>query len=129
MKKLTSTNALNLAELLHTCPMLYGMQRLSGRYKVALLWHISQHHNRFGVLRKLLHPVTPKMLSQQLRELEADGLVSRTIYAEMPPRVEYALLPEAEALLGVLEGLRAWGDRLKQRTMDELAATSVSEPG
>jgi DNA-binding HxlR family transcriptional regulator len=108
--------------------MLYGMQRLSGRYKVALLWHISQHHNRFGVLRKLLHPVTTKMLSQQLRELEADGLVSRTIYAEMPPRVEYALLPEAEALLDVLEGLRAWGDRLKQRTLSELAATAASEP-
>ena len=129
MKKPTSTNALNLAELLHTCPMLYGMQRLSGRYKVALLWHISQHHNRFGVLRKLLHPVTTKMLSQQLRELEADGLVSRTIYAEMPPRVEYALQPEAEELLGVLEGLRAWGDRLKQRTISELAATAESEPG
>ncbi|RZK31855.1 MAG: transcriptional regulator [Hymenobacter sp.] len=129
MKKPTSTNALNLAELLHTCPMLYGMQRLSGRYKVALLWHISQHHNRFGVLRKLLHPVTTKMLSQQLRELEADGLISRTIYAEMPPRVEYALLPEAEALLGVLEGLRAWGDSLKQRTLSELAATTESEPG
>ena len=129
MKKPTSTNALNLAELLHTCPMLYGMQRLSGRYKVALLWHISQHHNRFGVLRKLLHPVTTKMLSQQLRELEADGLISRTIYAEMPPRVEYALLPEAEELLGVLEGLRAWGDRLKQRTISELTTTAVSEPG
>ena len=128
MKKPTSTNALNLAELLHTCPMLYGMQRLSGRYKVALLWHISQHHNRFGVLRKLLHPVTTKMLSQQLRELEADGLLSRTIYAEMPPRVEYALRPEAEALLDVLEGLRAWGDQLKQRTISELAAAAESEP-
>lgn len=125
MKKLTSSNSQNLAELLHTCPMLYGMQRLSGRYKVALLWHISQGHNRFGVLRKLLHPVTTKMLSQQLRELEADNLLSRTIYAEMPPRVEYALLPEAESLLGVFEGLRAWGDRLKQRTINELAATSA----
>jgi len=127
MKKPTSTNALNLAELLQTCPMLYGMQRLSGRYKVALLWHIGQHHNRFGVLRKLLHPVTTKMLSQQLRELEADGLLSRTIYAEMPPRVEYALLPEAEALLGVFEGLRAWGNRLKQRTISELAVASIPE--
>ncbi|OGX82103.1 winged helix-turn-helix transcriptional regulator [Hymenobacter coccineus] len=128
MKKPTSTNSLNLTELLHTCPMLYGMQRLSGRYKVALLWHIGQRHNRFGVLRKLLHPVTTKMLSQQLRELEADGLISRTIYAEMPPRVEYALLPEAAALLCVLEGLRAWGDSLKQRTLSKLAATADSAP-
>jgi DNA-binding HxlR family transcriptional regulator len=125
MKKATSTNSHNLAELLHTCPMLYGMQRLSGRYKVALLWHISQGHTRFGGLRKLLHPVTTKMLSQQLRELEADGLLSRTIFAEMPPRVEYALLPEAESLLGVLEGLRDWGDRLQQRALRESAVSTI----
>jgi len=108
--------------------MLYGMQRLSGRYKVALLWHISQGLNRFGVLRKLLHPVTTKMLSQQLRELEADGLISRTIYPQMPPRVEYALLPEAESLLGVLEGLRTWGDRLKQRAIAEAATPTQEVP-
>ena len=128
MKKPTSTNSHNLAELLQTCPMLYGMQRLSGRYKVALLWHISQGLNRFGVLRKLLHPVTTKMLSQQLRELEADGLISRTIYPQMPPRVEYALLPEAESLLGVLEGLRTWCDRLKQRAIAEAATPTQEVP-
>jgi DNA-binding HxlR family transcriptional regulator len=132
MKKPSSTNSLNLEELRQSCPMAYGMQRLSGRYKVALLWHIGQGDNRFGVLRKLLPPVTPKMLSQQLRELEADGLLSRTIYPEMPPRVEYALRPEATSLLSVLEGLRTWGDQLKQRTMDELAsapvAAAVQEP-
>ena len=108
--------------------MLYAMQRLSGRYKVALLWHISQGHHRFGLLRKELPSITTKMLSQQLRELEADGLVSRTIYPEMPPRVEYALRPEAESLLGVLEGLRAWGDQLKQRVMEELATAPALAP-
>ncbi|MGI4742804.1 MAG: winged helix-turn-helix transcriptional regulator [Janthinobacterium lividum] len=128
MKKPASTNSLNLEELRQTCPMVYGMQRLSGRYKVALLWHIGQGHNRFGLLRKELPPVTTKMLSQQLRELEADGLVSRTIYAEMPPRVEYALRPEAEALLSVLEGLRTWGDQLKQRVLDELAPAPALAP-
>jgi DNA-binding HxlR family transcriptional regulator len=126
MKKPSSTNSLNLEELRQSCPMAYGMQRLSGRYKVALLWHISQGDNRFGLLRKLLPPVTTKMLSQQLRELEADGLLSRTIYPEMPPRVEYALRPEAESLLSVLEGLRTWGDQLKQRAMDELASAPVA---
>ncbi len=122
MNKPTSSNALNLESLLLTCPMLYGMQRLSGRYKVALLWHIHQGTARFGLLRKALHPVTTKMLSQQLRELETDGLLSRTIYPEMPPRVEYALLPEAETLLGVLEGLRHWGERLKQQAIDQLVS-------
>jgi DNA-binding HxlR family transcriptional regulator len=126
MKKPASTNSLNLEELRQTCPMAYGMQRLSGRYKVALLWHISQGDNRFGLLRKLLPPVTTKMLSQQLRELEADGLLSRTIYPEMPPRVEYALQPEATSLLSVLEGLRTWGDQLRQRAMDELASAPVA---
>ncbi len=126
MKKATSSNAHNLAELSQTCPMLYGMQRLSGRYKVALLWHIHHGSNRFGLLRKLLHPVTTKMLSQQLRELEADGLLSRTIYPEMPPRVEYALLPEAVSLLEVLEGLRTWGDRLKQQTISQLREQPVA---
>lgn len=128
MKKETSTNFQNLEMLRMSCPMLYGMQRLSGRYKVALLWHINQGPNRFGLLRKLLHPVTTKMLSQQLRELETDGLVSRTIYAEMPPRVEYALLPEATALLDVLEGLRYWGDQLKQRAIDQLVAQDGGPP-
>jgi DNA-binding HxlR family transcriptional regulator len=129
MKKPSSTNSLNLEELRQTCPMVYGMQRLSGRYKVALLWHIGQGDNRFGVLRKLLPPVTTKMLSQQLRELEADGLLSRTIYPEMPPRVEYALRPEAESLLSVLEGLRTWGNQLKQRAMEELAPAPAAVSG
>ena len=129
MKKPSSTNSLNLEELRQICPMVYGMQRLSGRYKVALLWHISRGQNRFGLLRKELPPVTTKMLSQQLRELEADGLVSRTIYPEMPPRVEYALRPEAETLLGVLEGLRTWGDQLKQRVLDELATAPALVSG
>lgn len=127
MKKTNSSNSLNLEELLVSCPMLYGMQLLSGRYKVALLWHIHQGDNRFGLLKKGLPPVTTKMLSQQLRELEADGLINRTIYAEMPPRVEYALTVKAESLLEVLRGLYAWGERLKREAIEQsLALTEAA---
>lgn len=126
MKKANSSNALNLEELLLSCPMLHGLQLLSGRYKVGLLWHIHLQHNRFGVLKKILHPVTTKMLSQQLRELEADGLISRTIYAEMPPRVEYALTSKSAALVTVLEGLYQWGHQLKEDAVEQAQAAMSS---
>ena len=110
MRKASSTNFSNEAELAAICPMHNVMKVLGGRWKIALLYFIHQGHNRFSLLQKKVPFITTKMLSQQLKELEQDELVLRKIYAEMPPRVEYSLTTKGQSLLPVLEDLYAWGE-------------------
>ena len=111
MRKTSSTNFLNEAELAAICPMHNVMRVLGGRWKIALLYFIYQEHNRFSVLQKKMPFITTKMLSQQLKELEQDEMVIRKIYAEMPPRVEYFLTVKGKTLLPVLEDLYNWGEK------------------
>lgn len=81
---------------------------LSGKWKLEIMWLLSQRVYRFGELRKAIPGITQHMLTTQLRELETDGLVSRTVFAEVPPRVEYAMTPKARALGPTMEALTAW---------------------
>jgi DNA-binding HxlR family transcriptional regulator len=81
---------------------------LSGKWKLEIMWLLNQRVYRFGELRKTIPGITQHMLTVQLRELEADGLVSRTIYAEVPPRVEYAITAKARGLGPTMEALTAW---------------------
>lgn len=81
---------------------------LSGKWKLEIMWLLNQRGYRFGELRKAIPGVTQHMLTTQLRELEADGLVSRTVFAEVPPRVEYAITPKARGLGPTMEALTAW---------------------
>ena len=81
---------------------------LSGKWKLEIMWLLNQRVYRFGELRKTIPGITQHMLTAQLRELEADGLVSRTIYAEVPPRVEYAITAKARGLGPTMEALTAW---------------------
>jgi DNA-binding HxlR family transcriptional regulator len=111
MRKTSSTNFLNEAELAVICPMHKVMRVLGGRWKIALLYFIHQEHNRFSLLQKKMPFITTKMLSQQLKELEQDDIMIRKIYAEMPPRVEYFLTEKGKTLLPVLEGLYNWGEK------------------
>lgn len=111
MRKTTSTNFKNEAELAAICPMHNVMSVLGGRWKIALLYFIHQKHNRFSLLQKKMPFITTKMLSQQLKELEKDTLVTRKIYPEMPPRVEYSLSKKGKSLLPVLESLYNWGEK------------------
>lgn len=111
MRKTTSSNALNEALIRSTCPFFHAMHRLGGRWKLLILWYVHLGLNRFGQLRKRIPGITPKMLSQQLRELEADGLVLKTVFAEVPPRTEYALAEAAHELLPILLQLNGWGKR------------------
>jgi DNA-binding HxlR family transcriptional regulator len=116
MRKTSSTNFSNETELAAICPMHKVMSVLGGRWKIALLYFIHQGHNRFSLLQKKMPFITTKMLSQQLKELEQDGLVNRKIYAEMPPRVEYSLTKKGKSLLPVLEDLYNWGEKfVKQK--------------
>lgn len=81
---------------------------LSGKWKLDILWLVNQRIHRFGELRKAIPGITQHMLTAQLRELEADGLVSRTVFAEVPPRVEYEITAKARGLGPTMEALAAW---------------------
>ena len=121
MRKASSTNNHNRKALETMCPMFYAMQLLNGRWKVLILWYISLGANRFGLLKQNIPAITTKMLSQQLRELEADGLLIRTIFAEMPPRVEYTLTAKTTSLIPALEALNNWGKKEKKKDLRTLA--------
>ena len=83
---------------------------LTGKWKGEILWQLVQSKRRFGELRRLIPGVTQHMLTTQLRDLEADGLVKRTSYPEIPPRVEYETTPAAEALKPVFDALLNWSE-------------------
>jgi DNA-binding HxlR family transcriptional regulator len=97
------------------CPTETALAVIGGRWKVLVIWELARGAKRYGELRRALVGVTPKMLTQQLREMERDGIVARTAYPEVPPRVEYALTPLGETLRPVLEALDAWGRRFLRR--------------
>jgi DNA-binding HxlR family transcriptional regulator len=84
---------------------------LSGKWKLEIMWLLNQRVYRFGELRKAIPGITQHMLTAQLRELEADGLVSRTVFAEVPPRVEYEITSKARGLGPTMEALTAWWNR------------------
>jgi DNA-binding HxlR family transcriptional regulator len=81
---------------------------LSGKWKLEILWLLNQRMHRFGELRRAIPGITQHMLTAQLRELEADGLVSRTVFAEVPPRVEYEITRKARGLGPTMKALTDW---------------------
>jgi DNA-binding HxlR family transcriptional regulator len=81
---------------------------LSGKWKLEIMWLLNQRIYRFGELRKAIPGITQHMLTAQLRELENDGLVERTVFAEVPPRVEYAITQKARGLGPTMEALTVW---------------------
>lgn len=81
---------------------------IGGKWKARIIWHIGEGEPRFNELRDILENVSPRMLAKQLRELESDGLVIRTLYPEIPPRVEYRLTSAGKALIPMLESISTW---------------------
>jgi DNA-binding HxlR family transcriptional regulator len=82
---------------------------IGGKWKTVVLWYLRKDKKRFKELKDVIPDITDKMLSLQLRALEEDGLVKRTIYPEVPPRVEYELTREGKTLIPVLEAMAEWG--------------------
>lgn len=82
---------------------------IGGKWKTVVLWYLSKATMRFNELRERIPQITDKMLSLQLKSLESDGFVSRTIYPEVPPRVEYALTEEGKTLIPLLNAMAEWG--------------------
>lgn len=88
---------------------------LGGKWKPLILHELFSGTQRFGGLSRAIPYVTPQMLTQQLRELEAHGIVQRRVYAEVPPRVEYSLTDYGQTLLPVLDAMHEWGERFLER--------------
>lgn len=97
------------------CPVDTTLNLIGGKYKSLILWHLMNSTLRFGELSKLIPQATPKMLTQQLRELEQDNLVIRTVYPVVPPKVEYSLSELGQSIHPILECMYNWGtDYLEQ---------------
>ena len=92
------------------CPVEATLTYLDGKWKGVILFHLMDRTLRFNELRRHLPAITQRMLTKQLRELEDSGLISRTVYPVVPPRVEYAMTPLGATLKPVIRALAAWGD-------------------
>ena len=91
-----------------------------GKWKILILWHLKDHVRRFSTLKRLMPEITEKMLIQQLRELEKDGIVSRNVHSEVPPKVEYAFTAYCLSLKPVLQVLCNWGENhLKRSSLED----------
>ena len=93
------------------CKAELALRVIQGRWKLLILRELIEEVRRFSDLQRGLSGVSQKVLTAQLRELEADGVVERTVYPEVPPRVEYALTALGRELIPVLDGLHAWGEK------------------
>ncbi len=91
------------------CPVEATLHVIGGKWKGVILFHLQSERIRFNELRRIMPKVTQRMLTRQLRELEADGVISRTVYAEVPPRVEYAMTDYGRTLIPLIGALQEWG--------------------
>ena len=103
----------------YNCPVDATIEMIGGKYKSLILWHLIDTTLRFGELRKLIPQATPKMLTQQLRELEEDDLLVRTVYPVVPPKVEYSLTALGLSIRPILTLMYDWGaDYLKTKGVE-----------
>jgi DNA-binding HxlR family transcriptional regulator len=93
----------------YKCTVEVTLQVIGGKWKAVILWHLSHKTLRFSQLQRRLPGVTQKMLTQQLRELERDGIIHREVYAEVPPRVEYSMTETGRTLAPLLAMMCEWG--------------------
>jgi len=118
MKKVTITkNKIEKRDAV-ICPMVKTMKVIGGKWKLLLIYYMNEGTQRFSEFRRVIPPITAKMLTQQLRELELDGVVSRKVYAVIPPKVEYSLTKKGKKLLPVISSLHDWGKGISAKSAD-----------
>lgn len=100
---------------LPACPVETTLSLIGNKWKVLILRDLAPGKKRFGELQKSIGNVSQKVLTAQLRSMEADGLVHRKVFAEVPPRVEYSLTELGESLKPILNSMWTWGENYKQR--------------
>lgn len=110
------------------CPVDATLRLIGGKYKALILWHLIPGAKRYGALQRIIPQATPKMLTQQLRELEQDGLVLRKVYPVVPPRVDYSLSPFGRSLKPLLDSMYAWGEGYMSERGIPITC-SMAEPG
>ena len=111
------------------CPVEATLELIGGKYKALILWHLSEGKLRFSELRKAITTATPKMLTQQLRELEEKELIHREVYPVIPPKVEYSLTEVGESLMPILVAMRDWGAAyLRSKDVECNCFMMASEP-
>ncbi len=93
----------------YSCPIEATLALIGGKYKTLILWHLKDTILRFNELKKLIPKATPKMLTQQLCELESDGLIIRVVYPVVPPKVEYSLSDFGKSIIPILDSMCDWG--------------------
>ena len=113
---------------LPACPVEATLELIGGKWKGIILYYLLDGRLRFSELKRHVGDVTQRMLTKQLRELEASGLVTRIVYAEVPPKVEYELTKEGKTLKPIIASLKKWGeshaltllsDRMKNETSND----------
>ena len=102
------TTKLSTSEGLPACPVETTLLLIGSKWKVLILRDLAEGTRRFGELRRSVTGISQKVLTSNLREMEADGLVTRTVYPEVPPRVEYSLTDTGKSLIPTLEQLISW---------------------
>ena len=100
---------------LPACPVQTCLNFISDKWKILIIRDLLDGTKRFNELKKSLAPITQKMLTQQLREMEQDDLIHREVYPIVPPKVEYSLTPLGKSLKPVIEEMKKWGQMLKER--------------
>nr|WP_315220911.1 helix-turn-helix domain-containing protein [uncultured Flavobacterium sp.] len=110
-RKESSVNLENEKALAAECPFIFALSLMGKRWKPAILWKMTEGIYRFGEMKRAIPQISEKMLTQHLRELESDGLITRTVYHEMPLRVEYALTQFGTSLQPILKQLNTWGEK------------------
>lgn len=111
------------------CPVEATLDLIGGKYKALILWHLSEKKLRFSELRNVITNATPKMLTQQLRELEASSLIHREVFPVVPPKVEYSLTELGRSLLPILVAMRDWGsDYMRTKNMETCCFMMGKDP-
>lgn len=104
----------------YNTPVELALDVLGGKYKMPILWRLKDKVWRYGELKKSIGGVTHKMLAEQLHQLEHDGLISRKVYPEVPPKVEYSITEKGMKAVPIIESLRNFGENFRKETINAL---------
>lgn len=113
-RKENSTNSINEQYITQECDLTYAICKVGGRWKLLILCKLENGKLRFSELRDRISGITERMLTLQLREMEKEGLLKRTVHAQVPPRVDYELTAIAEELIPIWKQIEKWGKKHKE---------------
>ncbi|MEM7118758.1 MAG: helix-turn-helix domain-containing protein [Chloroflexota bacterium] len=99
----------NVDLTVENCPVTFCLKKIGGKWKPIIIFLIRKGVNRFGIMQRSIEGISKQMLTKQLRELEADGILKRTIFAEIPPRVEYSITDYGQTLMPIIDAMSEWG--------------------